>query len=136
MKRTKLLNRDISALIASLGHGDEIVIGDAGLPVPDGVRTIDLAVAAGIPGFFDLMDAVRSELAVERIIRADEAQAGFQGKLEEMLASWAGDQGRTIDIETLSHENFKQRMSAAKAVIRTGETTPYANAILVSGVVF
>ena len=136
MKRTKLLNRDVSALIACLGHGDEIVIGDAGLPVPDGVRTIDLAVAAGIPGFFDLLEAVRSELAVERVVWAEEAQAPFQGRLGELIADWAGDQEKTIGVETLPHDLFKQRTAGAKAVIRTGETTPYANVILVSGVVF
>ena len=48
MKRTALLNRHLSALVAELGHLDEITVADAGLPVPDGVRVIDLAVVAGL----------------------------------------------------------------------------------------
>ncbi|RED49049.1 D-ribose pyranase [Aestuariispira insulae] len=136
MKRTALLNRDVSALIASLGHLDEIVIADAGLPVPDGVRCIDLAVLAGVPGFFDLLEAVRTELAVEQVVLADEAQGPFRGQLESVLSAWAVEQGKPIAVETQSHESFKQRTGRAKAVIRTGETTPYANVILISGVVF
>lgn len=34
------------------------------------------------------------------------------------------------------HEHFKQATKTAKAVIRTGETTPFANVILHSGVIF
>ena len=44
MKRTGLLNIELSQVIAGMGHGDVLVIGDAGLPVPKGVRRIDLAL--------------------------------------------------------------------------------------------
>ncbi len=59
MKRTALLNRHLSALVAELGHLDEITVADAGLPVPDGVRVIDLAVVAGLPTLFQLISALR-----------------------------------------------------------------------------
>ncbi len=45
MKRGELLNSYLSGLIADLGHKDKIVIADAGLPVPEGVEKIDLAVS-------------------------------------------------------------------------------------------
>ena len=48
MKKTPLLNIALSRVIASLGHGDVLVIGDAGLPVPPGVELIDLALTAVI----------------------------------------------------------------------------------------
>jgi len=51
MKRTTLLHAELSEVIARLGHGDLLVIGDAGLPIPDGPRRIDLAVSAGVPRF-------------------------------------------------------------------------------------
>ncbi|RMJ20386.1 hypothetical protein PHISP_08744, partial [Aspergillus sp. HF37] len=65
MKRTTLLHAELSGLIAAFGHGDMLVIGDAGLPVPAGVRVIDLALTRGIPGVFDVLDAVLAELVVE-----------------------------------------------------------------------
>ena len=49
MKKTPLLNAELSAAIARLGHGDIIVIGDAGMPVPAGTPCIDLALTAGVP---------------------------------------------------------------------------------------
>ena len=61
MKRTPLLHSELSGLIAAMGHGDLLVIGDAGLPVPPGVRCIDLAVTRGVPRFFDVLDAVLAE---------------------------------------------------------------------------
>jgi D-ribose pyranase len=41
-----------------------------------------------------------------------------------------------IPIKKIPHETFKKRLVQAKAVIRTGEATPYANVILESGVAF
>ena len=38
------LNSDISKLLSDLGHTDTIIIADCGLPVPDGVKKIDLAL--------------------------------------------------------------------------------------------
>lgn len=40
MKKTTLLNIALSRTIAGMGHGDILVIGDAGLPVPPGVEPI------------------------------------------------------------------------------------------------
>ena len=72
MKKTPLLNIALSQLIASLGHGDMVVIGDAGLPVPPGVPLIDLALTAGVPGFVQTVETVFSEMQVERHIVAQE----------------------------------------------------------------
>jgi D-ribose pyranase len=51
MKRYGILNSHISKVLANLGHTDFIVIADAGLPIPDGVKKIDLAVKTGMPSF-------------------------------------------------------------------------------------
>ncbi|MEM9633642.1 MAG: D-ribose pyranase [Pseudomonadota bacterium] len=136
MKRTPLLNRHLSRLVASLGHMDEIVVADAGLPVPEGVEIIDLAVSPGIPGFFDVLDALAHELVVEQAIFADEAAPDLTTRLEVKLAHWAAETGKPIEHVRLPHADFKERTRLAKAVIRTGECTPYANVILVSGVPF
>jgi D-ribose pyranase len=130
MKKTPLLNIALSQLIASLGHGDSIVIGDAGLPVPPGVPLIDLALTRGIPGFMDTLQTVLAEMQVDHHVLADE------------LAERSPDLARQVELlglagkQTLPHEEFKRRTQQARAVIRTGEFTPYANIILISGVAF
>ena len=48
MKRTALLHAELSHTIATLGHGDMLVIGDVGLPIPNGPRRVDLALTPGI----------------------------------------------------------------------------------------
>lgn len=136
MKRTVLLNRHISALVAALGHLDEITVADAGLPVPDGVAVIDLAVKAGVPAFGDVVQALMSELVVETVIHVDEADSALRQKLADMTRQWHDAQGKPIVTEQMSHRDFKARTAHSKAVIRTGETTPYCNVILVSGVSF
>jgi D-ribose pyranase len=41
-----------------------------------------------------------------------------------------------VPVEFVSHSDFKARTASARAIVRTGEFAPYANVILVSGVVF
>ncbi|UES36412.1 D-ribose pyranase [Roseibium aggregatum] len=136
MKRTALLNRHLSSLVASLGHLDEIVVADAGLPVPAGVKVIDLAVTAGVPSFRELLTALKSELVIEGAVWAEEASAELTSLMQHEVAAWAEETGKAITVSRLSHEAFKHRMQTARAVIRTGEVTPYANIILISGVAF
>lgn len=131
MKKTPLLNQAISAVIAGMGHGDGLVVADAGLPIPDDVLRIDLAVTAGIPSFMDVLKAVLSELQVEQVILAEEIKAKSPD-MHTAILHWLGD----IPVQYVSHEEFKQTTSSAKAIIRTGEFTPYANIILLAGVVF
>lgn len=130
MKKGPVLNIALSQLIASLGHGDTVVIGDAGLPVPPGVPVIDLALTHGVPGFLQTLATVLAEMQVERHVLADE----LADKNPAIAAAVAALdlQGR----EAVPHVGFKGRCAAARAVVRTGECTPYANIILVAGVVF
>ena len=131
MKKTVLLNQPLSAAIAGLGHTDSLVVADAGLPIPAGPRRIDLAVRAGVPAFLDVLGAVLAEMQVQEAIIAEELAASrpdFHRALLEAL----GD----IPVRRVPHEEFKRQTAAAQAVARTGEFTPYANVILISGVVF
>lgn len=136
MKRTALLNRHLSELVASLGHMDEVIVADAGLPVPPGVRVIDLAVSAGVPGFQDLLKVLRSELVVEEAVWAKEASPAVSSMMQKEVDIWSTETGREINSSCVPHAEFKQRSARARAIIRTGEVTPYANIILVSGVPF
>ena len=131
MKKTTLLNQPVSSVIAGLGHTDTLVIADAGLPIPEETRRIDLAVRAGIPGFIETLSTVLTEMQVEKAIIADE-MTQVSPEMFATLKEVLGD----IPIEMVTHLIFKEMTRDARAVVRTGEFTPYSNVILVSGVTF
>ena len=131
MKKGVLLNAPLSALVAQLGHGDMVVVGDAGLPIPPGVQRIDLAVSAGVPGIAQVLQALVPEMQVERVVLAQETLDRASPLPDWLPSAWASLVG-----ETVSHEGFKQITAKARAVVRTGECTPYANVILIAGVTF
>ena len=131
MKKTGVLNQPISSVIAGLGHMDTLVIADAGLPIPPETQRIDLALTEGIPPFLDTLRVVLIEMQVERAIVAGE-MLEVSPEVYEEVRKLLGD----VPIETVTHLIFKEQTRSARAVIRTGEFTPYANVILVSGVVF
>jgi len=131
MKRTTLLHAELSEAIARLGHGDLLVIGDAGLPIPDGPRRIDLAVSANVPRFADVLAAVLAEMQVEGALIADE----FAPRNAPVHAELMRQLGHT-PVSTVSHQHFKTLTKEARAIVRTGEFSPYANVILRAGVVF
>ncbi len=131
MKKSALLNQPISSVVAGMGHTDGLVIADAGLPIPNGPVRIDLALTAGVPGFLDTVETILSELQIEGAIVASEMQSAspeILARLQELM----GD----VPLLFVPHEEFKERTASAKAVIRTGEFSPYANVIFSAGVVF
>jgi D-ribose pyranase len=131
VKKIGILNQPISSVIAGLGHTDTLVIADAGLPIPPEAQRVDLALTEGIPSFLDTLRVVLTEMEVGRAIIAEEmldVSPQVYGAVKEML----GD----VPIETVTHLIFKEQTRSARAVIRTGEFTPYANVILTAGVVF
>ncbi|WLR58718.1 D-ribose pyranase [Guptibacillus hwajinpoensis] len=130
MKRRGMLNSHISKVLADLGHTDQIVIADAGLPVPDGVKKIDLALKPGMPAFTDVVNELLNEMVIERVTLAKEIEGN------QKVYGWLKGKLQDIEQDYVDHEVFKEKTKQAKVVIRTGETTPYANCILHSGVIF
>lgn len=131
MKKIGILNREISAVIAGMGHKDAIVIADAGLPIPENVRRIDLALEKNLPRFLDTVRVILKELQVEEAILSSE----MQKKSPEMRKALLDLLGQ-VPITEIPHEEFKTLVGKSKAVVRTGEFTPYANVILIGGVIF
>ena len=131
MKKDRLLNPAILKAVAALGHTEYLVIADCGLPVPKGVKVIDVSVTAGIPKFMEVLKAVNSELGVESAILASEI-SDKNPKLEAEIRAELGG----IPFQKVPHEDFKKLTAEAKAIIRTGEILSYANIILIGGVNF
>ena len=115
MKKNGILNSDISRVLSYMGHTDRICIADCGLPIPEDVERIDLALKMGVPSFMDVLTEAASDMKIE----------AFFKKI-----------GADIQIEFVPHSEFKEMTRDCKAVIRSGEATAYSNIILEAGCIF
>lgn len=131
MKRSGILNAQLSGLIAALGHKDCFMIGDAGMPVPPGVELVDLALCGGVPSFRQVLKAVLDETVVESYTLAEEIHAKNPG-----LLAYMKQQMEDLPVEFIPHIELKKRSAHVRFAIRTGEFTPYPNVILTAGVAF
>jgi D-ribose pyranase len=131
MKKTMLLNSELSYVIATLGHKQTLVVADAGLPIPPETDRIDLALTKGVPGAIETLEVILAEMQVEKVVLAEEVQFHNPQFLKAVKKLLPG-----VPMEFVTHTAFKALTSDARAVVRTGEFAPYADVILVSGVVF
>lgn len=130
MKSTGILNGEISKIVALLGHGDKIAIADSGLPVPSHVKLIDVAIKPGVPDFITVLDTIIQELYIEDCLVAEELEASnpvYLEKVQQIVKRKA---------KKVTHNKFKEETMNVKAIIRTGEFTPFSNIILTAGVPF
>lgn len=132
MKRNGILNSEISRVLSYMGHTDRIAIGDCGLPIPDEVERIDLALTFGEPRFLHVLELVLQDMKVEKIILAEEIKEQNPEVLHGIERLFAG----RVEVEFVPHTALKAATRDCKAVIRSGEITPYANIILQSGCIF
>lgn len=134
MKKNKVLNSHVSKAIATLGHFDILTINDAGMPIPNDERRIDLAVTKDLPKFIEVLEVVLSELEIQKIYLATEIRNQNPYQLEQIYTLI----GENVDVEFIEHDEMKQNLnsSTTKANIRTGETTPFSNIALESNVTF
>jgi D-ribose pyranase len=131
MKKENLLNPNILEAVAALGHTEYLCIADCGLPIPKGVKVIDVSVIATVPNFLEVLKAVEAELVVESFIYAEEIHEKNPETMKSISEILDGKPSKAV-----SHETFKTLTREAKCIIRTGETSPFANVILVGGVNF
>ena len=139
MKKTTLLNADLSYSIATLGHTDSLTLCDAGLPIPATNERIDLSLTAGIPSLLQTLAVVGEEMFIERATLAAEIKEKspeIHQAILEQLKKIQSQQGNTIAVNYVLHDTFKAQTHASKAIVRTGECTPFANIILYAGVPF
>lgn len=131
MKKHGILNAQLAGLIASLGHKDTFMLGDAGMPIPRGVELVDLAVTANVPRFVDVLHAVLEETCIEGATLAEEIQTQ-NSQLHQVLLSAL----ENVPFDYVPHEQLKELSRGCRFAIRTGEFSPYPNVILRAGVTF
>jgi D-ribose pyranase len=128
MKRGGILNPSLSHLLASTGHTDYFTVCDRGFPVPPGPERIDLALVDDIPTVLDVLGAVLAEWSLDRVLITHEMDTISPDRVAELRAL-LGD----IPFERVSHGQLKRLAQSARATVRTGDTVPYANIIVMSG---
>ena len=114
MTETGILNRDIAAELARMGHTDRLLIADAGLAIPDSTRVIDLSLAENVPTAVDVLKELLKHFSVEGII----LKACFPPELP---------------CQVVGHPYFRDELTRqVKFAIRTGDFTANSNIILIS----
>ncbi|WKE71582.1 D-ribose pyranase [Streptomyces sp. WP-1] len=126
MKKSGILNRHLAGALAELGHGDEVLVCDAGMPIPSGPRVVDLAFRAGVPSFAEVFAGLVDELVLEGATVAEELRGDHLDLVERQFANLA----------FVPHERLKRLSASARLIVRTGEASPYANVLLRCGVFF
>ena len=130
MKKAGILNRHLSGALAELGHGDGVLVCDAGMPIPKGPRVVDLAFRAGVPSFAEVLDGLLAELVVEGATAASEVRSANRAATALLDARFPDG------LDLVSHERLKELSADARLIVRTGEARPYANVLLRCGVFF
>lgn len=131
MKKRGILNSDISRVLSYMGHTDKICIADCGLPIPEETERIDLALTFGIPSFIEVLKNIALDMKIEKIYLAEEIKHNNPEVLKEIKEMMTD-----VEVKFISHSEFKNMTRECKAVVRTGENSPYANIILQSGCIF
>ncbi|AEE15712.1 D-ribose pyranase [Treponema brennaborense] len=131
MKRLGILNSDISRVLSYMRHTDTLCIGDCGLPCPQSTELIDIALDKGEPPFINVLKTVAADMRVESLVLAEEIRTengAVLARIRELFPD--------TPVEFVPHAEFKKQTAFCKALIRTGEVTPYANVILRSACIF
>jgi len=123
------LNPHLLALLARVRHTNALVIADRGFPSWPGVETVDISLVDGVPTVLQVLAAVRQNHLITSAFMAREFSrengAAAQAALRSALAG--------VALTREPHLALKRRVPQAIGIIRTGDTTPYANLVLFSG---
>jgi D-ribose pyranase len=130
VNRSRLLNAQLSHAIASMGHGDLMIVCDAGFPIPSTAWRIDLAIVPDVPDLETVLVPISENLIVERVSFADTLavhNAPLLSKVKRLFTS--------AELVPIKHEAILGEMSSkAKVIVRTGAFDPWGNILLYSGV--
>ena len=129
MREVGMINNDIAAALGRQGHMDLMMIVDAGFPCPDHVEVIDISVSEGVPSVLAVLAELNKYHSVEKLVMASDARDRNPTFFEEASKSF----GDEVEVEVISHPEFKERSHSVKTIIRTGDFTAWGNVMLVSG---
>ena len=129
MTETGILNRDIAAQISRMGHGDMLIIADAGLAIPKTTEVIDLSIKQNDPTVLHVLDELLEHFSVEKIILSQPITEVNPSREKEFRTRFDSD----VVVEIVPHELLCEDLTRqVKFVIRTGDFTAFSNIVLVS----
>lgn len=129
MRPAGLLHPELLALLAEAGHGDAIVLADAGLRVPRGARVLHLGLTTGVPSIAQTVAAIVPEVVVETAVVASEFADWNPVVHAEVL------QVLPVTPTDRPHADLMAEMATtALAYVKTGECSAFASVVLVTGV--
>jgi D-ribose pyranase len=124
-----ILNPQINSLLARVRHTNMLVIADRGFPFWPMIETVDISLVDGIPTVLQVFQAIRQNFEIGEIYMAREFT---ETNAVDTIQAFANATA-LIPIRHVAHVELKERVSGAIGLIRTGDTTQYANMVLVSG---
>ena len=125
---TGILNPQILSLLARVRHTNTLVIADRGFPYWPMIETVDISLVDDVPTNLQVLAALKENFIIGHIFMAEEFKAENTAEVLQAFANTRAD----IPISYEPHDDFKLRVPQAIGLIRTGETTQYANMILES----
>ena len=128
MLQTGLLNPRVLDLVARVRHTNTLVIADRGFPFWPQLETVDLSLVDDVPTVLQVLRALRGNFTVGKAWLAQEFRTANSRRTQQQFTTAL--QGVAVAFEP--HVQFKTRVPAAIGLIRTGDTTQYANVILES----
>ena len=129
MKRSSILNTALNEVIASMGHTDYLIVCDAGFPIPNDIKKVDLALTQEVPDLLTVLSLIEEEFITEQIYIAEELYTNNK-PLYDSIREIHTD----VPIDTIPHEEMLTSMAKkAKAIVRTGSFEPWGNIVLQSG---
>ena len=130
MNRGSILNSELAHAIASMGHGDLMIVCDAGFPIPRTAWRIDLAIVQDVPDLETVLTAISGSFIAEKVGYAAEMAENNPPLLAKVQRIFAGS-----DFDPVPHQQILTEMAAkAKVIVRTGAFDPWGNILLYSGV--
>jgi len=129
MKEVGILNTQIDSALNRQGHMDLMIVADAGFPCPDHVELIDIALSEGVPSVLDVLTELNKVHSVEKIIIARETADHNPSYFQKVSTAFRPD----VQVQVVTHAEFKERSHHVKTIVRTGDFTAWANVMLVSG---
>ena len=134
-----ILSPELLYTLRAMGHGDELVIGDANFPAesigPTALRLDGIPATQLLKAVLQLMPLdsfVDSPAHVMQVVGDPDAVPEIVQKFQEIIDTTADVPARIASLERF---DFYDRARTAFAVVQTGETRLYGNIILTKGMI-
>lgn len=124
-----IINRELAGIISRQGHGDLLMVTDAGFAIPKDADVLDLSLTENVPTVPDVLDVLSKFFSVEKMLLAKQTSDINPQLFNRIIKSF----GEDVEVELMDHASLKEISKKAKAIIRTGDFTAFGNVILVSG---